>query len=72
MLVPLSSDEVLAGCEEVARAIGSQYVVAYKPKRPLAAAAAREEYRRIDTAARRAGLTILARRGYVVPPPPGQ
>ncbi len=38
MLLPLNSDEMLAQANEVARAIGAEYVVTYRPKRPLAEA----------------------------------
>lgn len=67
--LPASAEEMLAGSEEVARAIGSAYVVTYRPKRPLSSAVA-EEYRRIDVIARRSGLRASTRRGYVVPPRP--
>jgi hypothetical protein len=49
---------------EVARAIDSQYVISYKPLRPLSSASAKE-YRRIEVASRRVGLNIKVRRGYV-------
>src|SRR5215207_6371525 len=48
-----------------AREIDSQYVVTYSPKRPLRRAAA-TEYRHIHVGARRQGLTLRARTGYVV------
>jgi hypothetical protein len=41
-------------------------VVTYRPKRPLAEATP-GEYRRIEVASRRVGLSLQARRGYVVP-----
>ncbi len=50
----------------MARAIGAEYVVTYRPKRPLAEATP-GEYRRIEVASRRVGLSLQARRGYVVP-----
>jgi VWFA-related protein len=68
LLLPLSEEEMLAGCDALARAIDSQYVVTYRPKRPLASAA-REEYRRVAVVARRIGLHASARRGYVVTTP---
>lgn len=68
MLVPASKEVMLAHGEEVARDIGAQYVITYRPKRPLAEARA-GEYRRIEIAPRRAGLLLRARRGYVVIPP---
>ena len=51
---------------EAARHIGSEYVVTYRPKRPLANAK-QGEYRNIEVAPRRTGLTLRSRRGYVVP-----
>ena len=66
LLLPLNRDEMLAQANEVARAIGAEYVVTYRPKRPLAEAKP-GEYRRIQVAARRTGLSLQARRGYVVP-----
>jgi VWFA-related protein len=67
-LLPLNSQEMLAQAGEVARAIGAEYVVTYRPKRPLAEAKP-GEYRRIEVASRRVGLSLQARRGYVVPVP---
>lgn len=49
---------------EAAREIDSRYVVTYKPRRPLAEAKA-GEYRRLDVLARRQGLLVRSRRGYV-------
>lgn len=66
--LPLNSDEMLAQADDVARAIGAEYVVTYRPKRPLAEAKP-GEYRRIEVASRRVGLSLHARRGYVVPAP---
>src|SRR6185369_7351616 len=66
MLLPLDSQEMLAEANEVARAIGAEYVVTYRPKRPLAEAQP-GEYRRIEVASRRVGLSLQSRRGYVVP-----
>ncbi len=66
LMLPLNSQEMLAQATEVARAIGAEYVVTYRPKRPLAEAPA-GEYRRIEVASRRVGLSLHARRGYVVP-----
>ncbi|HSL53410.1 MAG TPA: VWA domain-containing protein [Pyrinomonadaceae bacterium] len=66
MMLPLNSQEMLAQANEVARAIGAEYVVTYRPKRPLAEAKP-GEYRRIEVASRRVGLSLQARRGYVVP-----
>lgn len=66
LMLPLNSQEMLAQAGEVARAIGAEYVVTYRPKRPLAEATP-GEYRRIEVASRRVGLSLHARRGYVVP-----
>jgi VWFA-related protein len=66
ILLPVSSQEMIAQASEVARAIGAEYVVTYRPKRPLAEANP-GEYRRIEVASRRVGLSLQARRGYVVP-----
>jgi VWFA-related protein len=66
MILPLNSEEMLAQANDVARAIGAEYVVTYRPKRPLAEASP-GEYRRIEVASRRVGLNIQSRRGYVVP-----
>jgi VWFA-related protein len=68
MMLPLNKDEMLAQANEVARAIGAEYVVTYRPIRPLAEAPV-GEYRRIQVASRRVGLSLQARRGYVVPTP---
>jgi VWFA-related protein len=68
LLLPTSSDDMLAQSNEVARAIGAEYVVTYRPKRPLAEAPP-GEYRRIQVQSRKVGVTLEARRGYVVPNP---
>jgi len=66
IMLPTSSQEMLAQANEVARAIGAEYVVTYRPKRPLAEAQP-GEYRRIEVASRRVGLSLQSRHGYVVP-----
>ena len=66
LMLPLNDQEMIAQAREVARAIGSEYVVTYRPKRPLAEASP-GEYRHIVVASRRVGLSLHARRGYVVP-----
>jgi VWFA-related protein len=66
IMLPVNSQEMLAQASEVAHAIGAEYVVTYRPKRPLAEATP-GEYRRIEVASRRVGLSLSARRGYVVP-----
>ncbi|HEX3280057.1 MAG TPA: VWA domain-containing protein [Pyrinomonadaceae bacterium] len=67
--LPTASEEMIAQAREAAREIGSEYVVTYRPKRPLASAP-KGEYRRIEVASRRVGLTLRSRRGYVVPSQP--
>lgn len=64
--LPISGEEMLAQATDVARAIGAEYVVTYRPKRPLADARP-GEYRKIEVSSRRVGLTLHSRRGYVVP-----
>jgi VWFA-related protein len=66
--LPLNADEMFAKATDVARAITAEYVVTYRPKRPLAEAKP-GEYRRIEVASRRVGVNLQARRGYVVPTP---
>ncbi|PWT92311.1 MAG: hypothetical protein C5B55_06660 [Blastocatellia bacterium] len=66
ILLPKTADEMLAQSNEVARAIAAEYVVTYRPKRPLAEAP-QGEYRKIQVASRRVGLNLHSRRGYVVP-----
>lgn len=66
ILLPKNADEMLAQSIEVARMIAAEYVVTYRPKRPLAEAP-RGEYRTIVVASRRVGLSLHSRRGYVVP-----
>lgn len=67
--LPTASDEMIAQAQEAAREISSEYVVTYRPKRPLSSAP-KGEYRRIEVASRRVGLTLRSRRGYVVPAQP--
>ncbi|HEY9285560.1 MAG TPA: hypothetical protein VIP46_19065, partial [Pyrinomonadaceae bacterium] len=64
ILLPVSDEELVAQGEEVAREIGTQYVVTYTPKRALADAPP-TEYRRLTVTPRRNGLELRARRGYV-------
>lgn len=68
ILLPITSEQMLAQAGEVVQAIGAEYVVTYRPKRPLAAAPP-GEYRKVEVTSRRVGLTLRARRGYVVPTP---
>ncbi|MCU1268266.1 MAG: hypothetical protein JWM21_4584 [Acidobacteria bacterium] len=67
MFLPKTSDEMVSEADKVAREIGSEYVVTYRPTRPLASAGA-NEYRRVEVASRRVGLSLRSRRGYVVGP----
>jgi VWFA-related protein len=62
--LPSTTDEMLRQAAEAAREIDSRYVVTYKPRRPLADAKA-GEYRKLDVLARRQGLVVRSRRGYV-------
>ena len=68
ILLPDSTDRLLSQAESVSRDIGSQYVVTYRPTRPLASAKP-GEYRKVEVASRRVGLYLRSRRGYVVPNP---
>jgi len=68
IFLPKSTDEMIAESEEVAREIGAEYVVTYRPTRPLASAEP-GEYRRVEVASRRVGLYLRSRHGYVVPNP---
>ncbi len=66
IFLPKSTDEMIAKGEEVARDIGAEYVVTYRPTRSLAQAKP-GEYRKVEVASRRVGLYLRSRRGYVVP-----
>jgi VWFA-related protein len=68
ILLPEKTEDLLSEAESVARDIGSQYVVTYRPTRPLASAKA-GEYRKVEVAARRVGLYLRSRRGYIVANP---
>jgi hypothetical protein len=67
MVLPSSEADMIKQGELVAREIDSQYIVAYRPKRPLALAA-EGEFRSIKVATRRGGLQLHARKGYVAKP----
>ncbi len=69
IFLPKTSDEMIGEATAVAREIGAEYVITYRPKRPLAEAEP-GEYRRIQVGSRRVGLTLRSRRGYVVNPRP--
>lgn len=66
IFLPLNSEEMVAQAREAASEIGSEYVITYRPKRPLANSKP-GEYRRVEVAPRRSGLSLRSRRGYVVP-----
>jgi VWFA-related protein len=66
IFLPKTGEQMIAETKEIATEIGSEYVATYRPKRPLAEAKP-GEYRRIEVASRRVGLTLRSRRGYVVP-----
>jgi VWFA-related protein len=66
IFIPESTNDLLSEAESVARDIGSQYVVTYRPTRPLASAKS-GEYRKVEVASRRVGLHLRSRQGYIVP-----
>jgi VWFA-related protein len=68
ILLPTMTDDLLAQADTVSRDIGAQYVVTYRPTRPLASAKT-GEYRRIEVAPRRTGLRLRSRRGYIAKTP---
>lgn len=68
IFLPQSTAEMIDQGEEVAREIGAEYVVTYRPTRPLAEAKP-GDYRKVEVASRRVGLHLRSRRGYVVPNP---
>jgi VWFA-related protein len=65
LILPLSAEEMVERGAEVAKEIDAQYVVTYKPKRPLRRSPV-TEFRRVHVGARRLGLQVRSRRGYVV------
>ncbi len=71
IFLPKSSEQMIAHARDAAREIGAEYVVTYRPKRPLSEAP-RGEYRRVEVASRRVGLSLRSRRGYVVPSEPNE
>ena len=64
IFLPKTGDEMVKEADSVARDIGAEYVVTYRPTRPLASAGP-GEYRRVEVASRRVGLSLRSRRGYV-------
>jgi len=65
--LPETVSEMMSEAAEAAHDIDSQYVVTYKPQRPLSEAKP-GEYRKLDVISRRVGLRVRSRRGYVVTP----
>src|SRR5262245_31412783 len=57
IFLPKSTDQMIAEGEEVAREIGAEYVITYRPTRPLSEAKP-GEYRHIEVASRRVGLRL--------------
>jgi VWFA-related protein len=66
ILLPDSIDSLLSQAESISRDIGSQYVITYRPTRPLASAKS-GEYRKVEVASKRVGLYLRSRQGYIVP-----
>jgi VWFA-related protein len=62
--LPRTVQEMLNEATAAAHDIDSQYVIAYKPQRPLSEAK-RGEYRKLDVIPRRVGLLVRSKRGYV-------
>jgi len=67
IFLPKTEEEMLGEADKVVRDIGSEYVITYRPTRPLALANP-NEYRRVEVASRRVGLSLRSRRGYVAGP----
>ena len=65
--LPGSAEEMIGEAREVARDVDSQYVLSYKPIKPLNESTP-NEYRQLEVISRRVGLTVTARRGYVANP----
>jgi len=66
IIISETPENLLEQADSIARDIGAQYVITYRPTRPLSAAKP-GEYRRVEVASRRVGLYLRSRRGYVVP-----
>lgn len=66
IFLPKNSEQMMAQAKDAAKEIGAEYVVTYRPKEPLAYAK-KGEYRKVEVASRRVGLSLRSRRGYVVP-----
>ena len=66
IFLPVNANELLAQADSIPVDIGSQYVLTYRPTRPLSQAR-HGEYRVVEVASRRVGLYLRSRKGYVVP-----
>ncbi len=66
IIISETPEDLLAKADSIARDIGAQYVITYRPTRPLSAAKP-GEYRQVEVASRRVGLYLRSRKGYVVP-----
>jgi VWFA-related protein len=66
IIISETPENLLAQADSITRDIGAQYVITYRPTRPLSAAKP-GEYRRVEVASRRVGLYLRSRKGYVVP-----
>jgi VWFA-related protein len=67
ILLPGTEDELINQGSTIARDIGAEYVVTYRPKRLLSEAAP-GEYRRVEIAPRRSGVTLRTMHGYTAKP----
>jgi VWFA-related protein len=67
--LPKTGMDMIEQARIAAREVGAEYVVTYRPKRPLSVAK-QGEYRKVEVASRRVGLSLRSRRGYVVPSQP--
>jgi VWFA-related protein len=67
ILLPKTEDELIDQGSLIARDIGAEYVVTYRPKRPLSEAAP-GEYRRLDVAPRKNGVKLKTMKGYTAKP----
>jgi VWFA-related protein len=66
MIAPDNAEELSTKAKEIAAVIDSQYVITYLPKRSLSNSPA-GEVRVVDVIPRRDGLTVQARRKFIVP-----
>jgi hypothetical protein len=63
--LPDSLDQMIADAASAAHLIDAEYLVTYRPGRPLSSAK-KDEVRRIEIVSRRVGLNVVSRRSYVV------